>query len=200
MAGLVQRKSLGRTHLFWSSNFGCVAWYAFLRERPYGYRKEKQVVSDMQEARTGRKRKLLPGFGGSTSRTVLGLAVLASAWLVILVLDWSKMVEYVLFRQDFTLREASNQAWVMFIWATTVGWWYIYLLRQNTGWESWKARAYWLTPLLAGAFYAGMLVATARLMLFNNDIGRQAIGVTFGVGWPLLILTVIGLEWSSRRN
>lgn len=160
----------------------------------------KKVVSDLEPVRTADKPNRRSSLSGSSRRIALGLAVLAAAVFVILMLDWSRMVDYVTFRQDAQLRTASNQAWTLFLWATAVLWWYSYLLRQDMGWNSWKVRLYWLTPLLLGAFYAGTLWASARLLLFNSELGREAIGATFGVGWPLLLLIVIGLEWSSRRN
>lgn len=160
-------------------------------------KKGKALVNELEQ-RVGKRQKMtLPM---SSNKLVAAVLIVVLAWVAIMLLDWSRMVAYVNLRQDPLLKQASDQAWIFLVWLAVVGWWYTYLLRRATGWSSWKARLYWLTPLLAGAFYAGILWADARFVLFGNEAGRQALGATIGLGWPLLILVVAGLEWNSRRT
>lgn len=161
-------------------------------------KKERQKVVNELEQRAGKRQRVtLPAVSNKLLAAVL---IVVLAWVAIMLLDWSRMVAYVNLRQDPLLKQASDQAWIFLVWLAVVAWWYTYLLRRATGWNSWKARLYWLTPLLSGAFYAGILWADARFVLFGNEAGRQALGATIGLGWPLLILVVAGLEWNSRRT
>ena len=157
------------------------------------------MVSELERDTVRNRRKGFGTLNGTPARLAAGAAVIAAATLVVITHDWDKMVNYTLLRQDVVMRDASNQAWIMFFWLSFAVWWYTYLLRRHQGWGDIKTKVMCLTPLAVTMFYAGVLWATARMTLMTSELGREALGATLAVGWPLLILFFLGLEWSSRR-
>src|SRR5690606_38565011 len=144
-------------------------------DRPVGHvtaedrKKERQKAVNELEQRAGKRQRVtLPAV---SNKLLAAALIVALAWVAIMLLDWSRMVAYVNLRQDPSLNPGSAQGWFFLVCLAVVAWCYTYLLRRATGWNGWKARLYWLPPLLAGAFYAGIWWADAGFVLFGNEAG-----------------------------